>query len=149
MATQYSLDKRSLAFGKVQGEVKTYLPLLVDASGQLLISHDTEISHVNSADVAIVGGIIAPLVPESIIGELNITGEGDTDDDLDTITSDSTFTGKILILRKSGSGTITVKRSASLLLDTADFILNSVDDNLMLIWKSANIWREISRSDNA
>jgi len=147
MATQYSLDKRSLAFGKVQGEVKTYLPLLVNTGGQLLISHDTEISHVNSADIAIVGGIIAPLVPESIIGELNITGEGDTDDDLDTITSDSTFTGKILILRKTGAGVITVKRSASMLLAVTDFTLNSVDDALMLIWKSANVWRELSRSN--
>ena len=148
MTTKAGIDKQVLAFGKVENTDKQYLPLLVNTHGQPIIPHDTEISQITTMDiVTIANGIVSPVPPVSIIGELHIEGEGDADDDLDTISANTTFEGKILILRKTGTGIITVKRSVSLLLVVTNFVLSSEDDCLALEWKSANIWRELFRAN--
>lgn len=105
-------------------------------------------SSISAAEsVTISDGVIAPTAPTSMIGNLAVTGEGDTDDALTTITADSGFEGKVLHIRKAGSGTITATNGAGLILAGGNNLtMNSVDDLLVLEWKSANVWREISRA---
>jgi hypothetical protein len=114
-------------------------PYKVVAGGITLSGGSAAIDSVQSLTIA--SGVIAPALPDGVFTNVAVTGEGNTDDDLSAITAGVTFSGKMVLLRKGGAGTITVKKSAVLLL-AADFSLNSVDDVLCLEWKSAGVWRE-------
>lgn len=113
-------------------------------SGKVLLDTDGVTTVSGPQSLTIATGVIAPTLPASIIGEIRVTGEGDADDNLTTITAGTTFTGKILLVRKAGAGTITVKQSASILMRT-DCTLNHVNDLLVLIWSAANVWVEMTR----
>jgi hypothetical protein len=114
-------------------------PYKVVAGGITLSGGSAAIDSVQSLTVAT--GVIAPALPGGVFANVAVTGEGNTDDDLAAITAGVTFSGKMILLRKAGAGTVTVKKSASLLL-AADCVLNSVDDVLCLEWKSSGVWRE-------
>jgi hypothetical protein len=114
-------------------------PYRVVAGGISLSGGSAAIDSAQALSIA--GGQIAPSAPSGVFANAAVSGEGDADDDLTAIIAGAAFSGKMIIIRKAGAGTITVRKSASLLL-AADFTLNSVDDVLCLEWKSANVWRE-------
>ncbi len=114
-------------------------PYKVVAGGITLSGGSAAVDAVQSLTIA--SGVIAPALPDGVFANVAAAGEGGADDDLTAITAGVTFSGKMLLLRKTGAGTVTVKKSAALLLP-ADFVLNSVDDILCLEWKSDGIWRE-------
>jgi len=100
---------------------------------------------IETADACLIAsGAIAPALPTSMIGDIWITGEGNADDALTTITAGATFEGKILFLRTYGTTIITVTHGAGLILPGGlNFTLNSVDDVVAVVWKSANVWRAL------
>jgi hypothetical protein len=114
-------------------------PYKVVAGGITLSGGSAAIDSVQALTIA--AGVIAPSLPAGVFANVAVSGEGDADDELTAITAGVTFSGKMMLIRKSGAGTITVKKTAGLLL-AADFVLNSVDDVLCLEWKSSGVWRE-------
>ena len=100
------------------------------------------------ADLTISGGAVAATQTYH-----SIITQGAADDDLDTATGGSE--GDILILKSNTSGAngiVTVKDGTGantfILAGGADFILDHVDDRIMLIHNSVE-WVEISRSSNS
>lgn len=78
-----------------------------------------------------------------------ISGEGGTDDTLDTITG-AAYEGQILILIGGGiPGNITVTRTGgNIRLGAATRVLDEIEDRLMLQWDGSN-WCELSFSANS
>lgn len=100
------------------------------------------------ADLTIASGVVA--VTQTYH---SIITQGGADDDLDTATGGSE--GDILILKANTSGTngiVTVKNGTGantfILAGGIDFILDHIDDSIMLIHNGTE-WVELSRSSNS
>lgn len=74
-----------------------------------------------------------------------ITSETGTSDTLTKIKGGQSY--EILRISPTSGHTITVSAGSDILM-SADFLMNSDDDVLVLECKSQNIWREVSRSSN-
>lgn len=76
---------------------------------------------------------------------IDTEGDGATDD-LTTITGGNA--GEILIISPADDARTVVVKDGAGLLTGSDFSMDGIDDLMMLECKAANVWREVSRSDN-
>lgn len=75
-----------------------------------------------------------------------LEGEGSAADDLNTIQGG--IAGDVLYVRIAGGDIITLKDGVGNLQMAGDFAMNSVNDSIMFICISTNVWAEVSRSNN-
>jgi hypothetical protein len=128
---------------------------LFDSYGRpiIVISNMDDYTNIETAQaLTVASGVIAPTAPEGLFANLAVSGEGAAADTLTQITADSTWEGKILILRNAtatpATNTLTINNVAGLImLAGATFTLNHADDEIWFKWKSANVWKEILRAN--
>ena len=98
-----------------------------------------------SASFTISSGVIA--ISRS---NIKVTGEGNTSDDLDTINITAGIPdGTIIIIRKDGSGTITVTENGNIYLEGTSIALSLSRDKLTLIYDETNArWTQMAFADN-
>jgi hypothetical protein len=144
MVSQSALDKRVLAYGKVQGTEKTFMPLRVDASGQLVVPYSVPAAE----ELAIVNGSITPTLPTGLYAHVVLSGEGGAADDLTTIVAPASWIGKrIVIIIKSNTMPITLKHNTEL-ITKLDWVESSIYDVAEYECIGVNTWRLNFRSDN-
>jgi hypothetical protein len=94
--------------------------------------------------LTIAGGIAA-----RVGGSRNIllAGQGGVDDSLDAITGYAE--GDMVILSPSdGAVTITITDSVGMNLQGIDFIMDDINDSIVLLNQGTDTWKELSRSAN-
>ncbi len=80
-------------------------------------------------------------------GNMSAQAEGSpAADDLDTINVGSAREGEVIVVRASSGDTLTVKNgTGNLKLNGSDAVLNTINDNVVLMWNGSN-WIELSRA---
>lgn len=94
---------------------------------------------------------IATGVITAVSSTHTVAGEGATDDDLVTISDPGTASKLLILSPDSDSQTITVKSTGNIVLDVddGDFVMNSINDIIMLLWVGSSVgWLELSRRNN-
>lgn len=94
--------------------------------------------------LTISGGIA---VKDSSHRNLLIAGEGGADDSLDRITGYSEG-DMIIISPASDTVTITVVDAVGMNLQGVDFVMNDINDSMILLNQGSDTWKELSRSAN-
>jgi hypothetical protein len=100
-------------------------------------------------DKTISGGAIAVAGTYKFRFHNILTEGGAASDDMDTVTGGDV--GDLLLLQAANAGQVVVcKNGASLIMQEAeDFSLDSVNDKLLLICNTADVWHELLRASNA
>jgi hypothetical protein len=97
-------------------------------------------------DLTVSGGVVVVSGSYKFRSHNILTEGGASTDDLTTVTGGDV--GDLLILQAANAGQeVVCKTGASLVLQD-DFSLDTVNDKLLLICASANVWHEISRAHN-
>jgi hypothetical protein len=103
-------------------------------------------------NLTIAGGSVTPALVTTTVGiiaNLIINGEGGAADDLDSLVLDANWIGRLIMIRKkSTSGAITIKHSASIVTKT-DFTEDADTDIAVYLCTAVNTIIQIARSDNA
>lgn len=91
--------------------------------------------------LTIASGVVTPTMSYIVL-----EGEGSAADDLNTVQGG--VAGDVIFLRIAGGDIITLKDGVGNLQMAGDFAMNSVNDSIMFICISTNVWAEVSRSNN-